>query len=97
MKKNGFTIVELLAVIVIIAVIGAIAVIGYQAFFDNGKASYYKSVESNILLSANDYFLDNRDKLPVTSNYKEVNINELVDKKYVENVLNSNGENVKEK
>ena len=81
MKKKGFTLIELLAVIIIIAVIGAIGVVSYRAFFDNGKASYYKSVESNILLSANDYFLDNRDNLPVTSNYKEVNINELVDKK----------------
>ena len=91
MNKKGFTLAELLVTFVIISLISGIGVIAYKSFFDVGESNYYKSLESNILLSANDYFQDNRDMLPVADNYKEVLLSELVEKKYIEKVASSDG------
>ena len=91
MNKKGFTLVEVLVTITIIAIISGIGVVSYRTFFDNGKTSYYKSIESNILLAASDYFLDHRDLLPVTDNYVEESLDKLVAKKYIEEVKDSKG------
>ncbi len=91
MNKKGFTLVELLVTFAIIAIVGGIGIISYQSFFDVGTNNYYKSIESDVLLAGSDYFMDNRGELPVASNYSEINLNELIDKKYIEEVKSKNG------
>ena len=65
----------------IIAIIAGIGVISYNSFFATGEANYYKALESDVLLATNDYFLDNRDKLPVAEEYSEVEISDLINGK----------------
>lgn len=91
MDKKGFTLIEVLVTFVIIALISGIGIISYKTFFDSGEKSYYKSIEQDIILAASDYFLDNRDLLPVSSSYKEVDLNNLIEKKYIEEVKSSRG------
>ena len=55
MNKKGFTLVELLGVIVILAVIITIAVVSYTGIQDNIKDEQYKNVINYILTNANDY------------------------------------------
>ena len=91
MKKNGFTLVELLVSIALVALLGGIAVISYQTFFSSAEETYYKTIESNIMLAASDYFTDHRDELPVGDGYSDVSINKLVSARYIEQVVDSNG------
>ena len=91
MNRKGFTLIEVLVTITIIAILSGVGVISYRTFFDSGKENYYKSLESNILLSASDYFLDHRDLLPVTSYYTEKKLSDLIEKKYIEEVKDSKG------
>ena len=90
-NKKGFTLVEVLVVIVIIALLGGIGVVGYQTFFKTGEERYFDSVESNVLLAANDYFTDHRDQLPTGNEVIEIGLNDLVVDKYVEPIKDSQG------
>lgn len=91
MKKNGFTLVELLVVILIIGLIGAISVISYRSIFSTAEEKYYNAIESNLLLAGNDYFKDHREALPVGSEYSEVLLTDLIEAKYIEEVKDANG------
>ncbi|QII81435.1 prepilin-type N-terminal cleavage/methylation domain-containing protein [Jeotgalibaca arthritidis] len=56
-KEEGFTLVELLAVIVILAIILAIAVPGVGKIIDNAELATEKNQESIVLDAAQLYFL----------------------------------------
>lgn len=56
-KKKGFTLVELLAVIVIIGVLSTIAVYATGRIQDRMKKHYYDSQLSLIIISGKDYLL----------------------------------------
>ncbi len=47
-KQSGFTIVELLIVIVIIAILAAISIFGYNGFINRGKASAAQQLSSQV-------------------------------------------------
>ncbi len=51
-KQSGFTIVELLIVIVIIAILAAISIFGYNGFINRGKASAAQQLASQIAKKA---------------------------------------------
>ena len=53
--KKGFTLTELLAVIVLIGVILAIAVPSYQSYVTRTKKEVLKSYQENIIDAANQY------------------------------------------
>ena len=91
MNRKGFTLVELLTVIVIIALISGIAVIGYKVIFSQSEEDYYKNLENSLMLAGNDYFIDHRLELPVGNYTSPVDINTLVNNKYIEPVKDSNG------
>ena len=48
MKKRGFTLVELLGVIVILVIVLGIAVVGYIKITEGIKISFYKGEEESI-------------------------------------------------
>ncbi|MBQ8891540.1 MAG: type II secretion system protein [Bacilli bacterium] len=85
MKKDGFTLVELLGVMVILAIVISLVSISYARLDDSVTKTYYDSLKESILMSASDYFYYN-------DSVKKVTIKELVDKKYIEKVTNQNGE-----
>lgn len=91
MNKKGFTLVELLAVIIVMALLGGIGVFGYQVFFRTSEERYYDVIESNILLAGSDYFEDHRSELPIGVEYREVSLNDLISKNYIDPVKDTKG------
>lgn len=98
-KRKGFTLVELLAVIILLAIILLLVVPSVLRSYDNSRKNLYDIMVSNICDSASNYFdeyqagtfttesplcVDN--STDITCN---IDFNELVRKKY----LNSNLEN----
>ena len=76
MNKKGFSLVEVLGVIVIIAIISGLAVVSFNSMNSSSKLAYYKTLEENIKLAGSEYF-----------NYNlanEVSINKLYEDRYLE-------------
>ncbi len=91
MKKRGFTLVELLGVIVILVIVLGLAVVSYVNIRNSIRNTYYNGVEESILLSVGDYYTYNESAIPeVFGDVKKVYLQELVDKKYIEEVLDQN-------
>ena len=89
--NRGFTLVELLTVIVLIAIVSGLAVFGYQRLFGNAEDHYYSALEKNIMLAGSDYYVDHRDKLPVADETREITLGDLVDSRYINPIMDSNG------
>ena len=91
MNKYGFTLVELLTVIIIIALISGIATIAYTNLLDYSNPLFYRSLEENIELATNDYLMDHRDITPIGNDTAEINLGDLEEAKYVEKVIDVDG------
>ena len=92
-KKNGFTIIELLSVIVLLAIIMMIAVPSITGMIERAGDTYYSSLEEIIALSGKEYFTENRALLPKTQGAKErIDIAQLVTQKKIEQPVSSEGE-----
>lgn len=106
MNNKGFTLVELLAVLVIVASLATIAVVSVNPTINNVKGNYYKTLESNLKISAASYFDDNRTKKPnkdnlcscikIVENINEeeencFKVTEVEYKKYFDKILDSDG------
>ena len=90
--NKGFTLVELLAVMVILAIIGGIAVVSYTSVMEKSKEDYYTNFKDNLTLGAVDYFEDNRSKRPgIGVICSKVNLKTLVDNRYIEKANDANG------
>lgn len=96
MNKKGFTLVELLTVIVLIALVSGIGVVSYEHFIAGGNNKYYEILEDTIELAGSDYFTDHRDKIPYNDETSEVSLGDLVDSKYIEPVKDSKGNTCEE-
>ena len=91
MNRRGFTLVELLVVIVIISLVGGIGIIAYNSLLDGSKNSYYKAIESSVQLASNEYFMDYRDEQPLGDTVSEVSISDLIKKRYMNEIKDFNG------
>jgi len=52
MKKNAFTLIELLAVIVIFGILSTIAVVSYNKYIDSSRIRAYEDAESTMIASS---------------------------------------------
>lgn len=92
--NKGFTLVELLAVIVILAVIGGIGIVSYTSIVKKSEKDYYINLADNVELGASNYFKDNRSKRPgIDSVCSKVSLNTLINEKYLEKVVDTRGNN----
>lgn len=86
MNKKGFSLVELLAVIVILAIVGGIAVVSYNAIINRTRIKSYKNYESSMKSSATMYIIDNGYKNKIT-------LNELINSNKINEFNNPNSNN----
>lgn len=93
MKKSGFTLVELLGVIVVIAIIGGLVVISVNSIIQNGKKGLYKNYKSSLEGAARNYFIDHINDLPSSDGDSSVKIlyQDLVDGHYLDELKDPNG------
>lgn len=74
--RKGFTILELLAVVVVLALITSIAIIGVGKLIENGKIAKVVGDAQIILTGAENYFGINNTETTVT-------LQELIDQEYI--------------
>lgn len=83
-NKRGFTIVELLAAIVILGIIMAVAIPAVSRILDRSHEDFYDSLEKQILLAAENYYVDHRGLLPqAIGQQRQVTIQTLIENKYL--------------
>lgn len=63
-QKDGFTIVELLIVVVVIAILAAITIVAYNGIQDRAKSSASQSYASQMAKKLSVYAVDNNDTFP---------------------------------
>lgn len=90
MNKKGFTLTELLGVIVLLGIVLGIASLGVKAINMKIRESYYDTLEESILLASHDYFDFEKEKPKKINDQTNVTLNELIKKKYLNEVLGKN-------
>ena len=107
MKKNGFTLVELLGVIVLIAILGGLAVVSVNNVIQSGKNglfnNYEKTMEGAAQNAITDYVNASSNKIEnsvlltkIKNNWNsssfELSYSELLNNKYIDELKDSSGE-----
>jgi len=86
-RDKGFTLVEILAVLVLIGVLLLIAIPAINKQLANFRVNYYKKLEESIESSAKDYILDRRFSKPTDLLHsKVIMVSELEEKGYIDSV-----------
>lgn len=93
MKKNnkGFTLVEVIAVVVIIALLAGISIPLVSKYLNDGKETFNKNLEKELLVAANSYLSDNPKQRPLGRNATDfsrvVYLTDLESKNYLNDTL----------
>ena len=83
-NKNGFTMVELLAVITIMGILMGIGVVSVQKATNKSRDNFYKSQRSTLTNAASSYLADHKEEYPVyVGQKKEINLSKLQTNKYI--------------
>lgn len=90
-KKNGFTLAELIGVIIIFGIILLIAIPAVTKFLGKSKDLYSEQTIKNIETATQEYFIDHPDEIPIHSannGYTEIPLNILTNEKYIHPIKN---------
>ena len=93
-RERGFTLIEVIAVIIILGLIVLIAVPFFQGSLTTFRDDYYDNLETNVTSSAKEFFRDNKLFLP--NRYldtQKIDLNALNEEKYLKSVKDYNGQN----
>ena len=83
-NNNGFSMIELLAVIVILGIISTISIVSVSRLVERSRENYYETQQKQLILAAQSYANDNKSVLPKeTGSFSTVYLKELYDKKYI--------------
>lgn len=89
-KKNtsGFTMVELLAVIVILGILSIISIAAIQGVIARARTEYYKTQKNNLVMAAQSYLNANKNYQPKVSGQRvQISLKTLYDNKYIDKVV----------
>lgn len=89
MKNNkGFTMIELLAVVVILGILSGISIVSIQSVIAKARDKYYTSQEENMINAGRSYLEMNKQYLPKISGQEvKVNFTDLRNGKYIDEVV----------
>lgn len=90
MKKNAFTLIEILAAIVIMGILSTIIVTASIRKVNQARENSYKTLINSIELSAKNYVVDNENNLDdfLNNDWINISLQTLVDNKYLNNIKN---------
>ena len=90
MKKNAFTLIEILAAIVIMGILSTIIVTASIRKVNQVRENSYKTLINSIELSAKNYVVDNENNLDdfLNNDWINISLQTLVDNKYLNNIKN---------
>ena len=77
MKNKGFTLTELLGVIVLLAIISGLAVISVNNVIQTGKKGVYKNHETTLRGAIDDYLMDHFEDIPLVEGSRTWSISDL--------------------
>ncbi len=87
-NKKGFTMLELLAVIVILGIVATISIVSVQRLLVKAKAQYYKSQEESMVMAGQNYLEANKTAQPkISGQLIKLELKSLRNSKYIENVV----------
>lgn len=91
MNKKGFTLAELLGVIVILAIISTLVVISVNRVVESGKKGVYQNLEKTLKGGTENYFIDNTVSIPAVNASKNITYTELLNGHYIDEFEDPNG------
>ncbi len=86
-KKKGFTLIELILVIVIVGVLGLLVVPRISSLISSGKNTYYTTIEKEMTLLAKDYYADQMKELPLSGSSVELTMSKLLYNNYITEMI----------
>ena len=89
MKNKGFTLVELLGVIVLVVIVSGLAVYSVSVIIQNGKKGIYKNHEATLKSAAENYYIDNIDNIPNIGKQGVLSMADLAS--YLDKIIDPNG------
>ncbi len=84
MNKKGFTMVELLAVIIILGILMSLAYMGVSQYLRRARNATYEDFEENIKTGATNYLLDHTGSIPDVGKSIVIDVSKLICEGYIE-------------
>lgn len=85
-NKNGFTMLELLAVIIILGIVMTLAYMGVSKYLEQARSTTYSDFEKNITSGVTNYLIDHTSYIPNEGESLVVDVEKLVCEGYIENL-----------
>ena len=91
-NEKGFTLIELIAVVIILGLIALIAIPYFTGSMKTFREDYYDSLSTTVESAGKEFFKDNTKYLPSKELYSsKVSINNLIKQKYINNFEDYDG------
>lgn len=88
MKNKGFTLMELLAVLVLLAVLALMIFPAVEKYLNQSREESNQVETSNIIAATKNWEADNTSKIPDNGETYTLTLGELIDGGYIEDVIN---------
>ena len=85
-NKNGFTMLELLAVIIILGILMGLAYMGVSRYLNQARSTTYEDFEKNITTGVTNYLIDHTGSIPNEGESLVVDVEKLVCEGYVDDL-----------
>ena len=85
-SRKGFTMLELLAVIIILGILLTLAYMGVSQYISQTKDTVYEDFEKNITSGVTNYLIDHSGSIPSVGEYLVVDVEKLVCEGYIEDL-----------
>ncbi len=89
--KQGFTMVELLAVIAILGIIMGIAIPGVTQYLQKARKQEFETLEDNMKVGIDNYFIDHSSAIPAINGTATVSAQTLINEGYLDNLKDPDG------